>query len=81
MNNSIDHSFPQDGQGNAPDIPAPEFGKVSSTHGMLFEKFHYPLNCYRQVLMDLSMIENVGLVLSYRPPALDQDLIEVNCLF
>src|SRR5665647_1221871 len=70
VDNSIDYCFPQDGQRNAPDVPAPEFGKIRSAHGVLFEKLHCPFNCYRQVLVDLSLIENISLVLTDEPPAL-----------
>lgn len=44
--------------------------KSAPRNGVLFEKLHCPFNCYRQVLMDFNMIENISLVLTDEPPAL-----------
>jgi len=70
MDNSIHHHLTQNSQWDAPDVLAPQFGKVRTTHGVLFEKFHNPFNSHRQVFMDIDMIEDICLVLTDEPSAL-----------
>ena len=48
---------------------------------MLFEKLHYPFNRYRQMLMNLNVVENVGFVLPYEPSALDPGIRKDHFLF
>ena len=73
----VDDDFAQDVDGNAPKVFAANIGKIRPTHRVLFQEQDDFIDRFRQRIMDVDVVENVGLVIPDEAPALNPCVVEI----